>query len=250
MSRDLALHTSSSAVATSAPDAGSASTAGLDWSARPLTFDDLPAESIGKATAAGVLAESVTKFSGIRTDRRGVSRLRGMAFRAYPDRLVLLPLSRRMEKRANGSYAPTGKWAVDDVQTLQTAGGARVLCRAGKVKPGRLVSGVDGASGLGTPVSREMETAVNAESFLPAEVRCSLATAVPQPTTHLGGLIRWVWDADANGRVKMEQEVIVLRLNGARAVLVKAVRDDTATASWHVEQRTYDLRSDSRALSA
>lgn len=244
MPHDLAAYSApSSAVATSVDvPFSSSSTANLSWDETALTFDDLPREARKHAPAAGVIAESVLAISGVHGARSGSPRLVRLAFRAYVDRIILLTVSHPLVPRGD-RFAAVGQWEVSGHQKLLTAGGVRAIRQVGKVSPGCLVSD-EASQRLTEEPSREMVSAVEAEAYLPPEVRQALTRAIPQPTTHLGEIIRYGEDRSAT------QEVVVLRADGARAVVVKAERKDNAAATWSVSQWTYMLRSDGRELSA
>ena len=244
MSNDLTAYTApSAAVATSAGStATSRSTERVVWSGRVLSFDDLPNGVRKVAPAAGVLAESVIAVAGVRIDRGGVARQTRLAFRAYADRVVTLKVSRVLTKRSDGKYAPLGVWEVREHSTWVTAIGRRASRQVAKVKPGHLVNGSSAGQGGAEP-AREAVSAAHAETYLPTEVRGALSRAVPQPTMHVGEITLY------EGRAGM-QEVVVLRLGGTSAVVVKAERPNDPKAAWSVTQWTYALDPRSKALSA
>lgn len=221
----------------------SQSTAGISWDAAVLRFADLPPEARRLAPDAGVLAEVVLAISGLAI-KNGVATQKRLAFRSYATKAVVVTAIREMTKRSDGRYAPASPWSITSSQTLATANGAQATRRTGTIQPGRLATAQATESSALAP-SRDRIGGVEAETYLPAEVRVRLTHEIPQPEIHLGELTQW------QGRwAAATQEIVILRQSGAGAVVVKAVRPDKASAPWSVTQWSYTLASNARALSS
>lgn len=246
MSNDLTTYTTPTlAVATSKGSTStSQSTERVVWRGTVLSFDDLPKDARKVAPASGVLAERVIALADVGIDRSGVARQTRLAFRAYADRVVTLKVSRVLTKRSDGRYAPLGAWEVREHSELATAIGRRASRQVGKIKPGRLITGSSGDQSHTAEPAREAASAAHAETYLPAGVRGALSRAVPQPFAHVGEIALY-----GEGRAAT-QEVVVLRLGGASAVVVKAERPNDPKAAWSVTQWMYALDPRSKALSA
>jgi hypothetical protein len=149
---------------------------------------------------------------------------------------VTLTITREVARRSDGKFRPTGQpWTLADTRRFSAVGTA--TRRTGSVKPGRLLAATasgDALLGARSP-GRDAESAIDAESYLPAVVRMDLAALVPSSSVHIGQiLLSTVGD-------RSTQEIAVLRLDDMRAVVVKASRPDKVVASWELIQCEYQL---------
>jgi hypothetical protein len=231
---------SSAVSAHTAPVATSQSTAGIAFERTILRFDDLPAEAQRLAPDLSVLAEVVTAIPGL-SIRNGVTTQKRIGARSYATKIVIVTVTRKMKKRSDGRYSPSGPWALASSQTLNTVSGVRATRRTGTIVPGTLTD-TYATLASGPAPSRERVDGQNAEMFLPAEVRSRLSYEFPQPEAHLGEITQW----ERSSRIS--QEVVIFRQQGPAAVVLTATRPDRAHAPWAVTQYSYVLETGVKAL--
>lgn len=262
------------------PDAGPASDiTAADFSGKAITYDaDMPtafrrgAAAAGTAlvarrTAAGsagtglvravkvvapkpvAVTEQIARqviASGARQvekPRRSGGRVvqRRVGWQATPTMVVVTTAERELRARDDGRYAPTGPWEVEHRMTFRCAGGAAEK-RVGKVAFDTPADAVASGQGEASAASERGQDdtfpeGTNALSFLPRSVRVSALARVPQPTVFDGTVLQY---ADAASGAVHHQEVNVIRMDAATAVVILARRDPDATL-WEVSQAVYAL---------
>lgn len=235
MSREVSAYTGSTAVGRPAAQsvAGTSRLTGNDWSGRLHSWSDLPAVVQGRypdpAFAEGVHQTALSIG--------GVTHLLRQAWKAYPDRIVVLSLTQRPEVLPSGALRPVGQWALK-TSVLHAAGPVMKTSKA--MGPGSDTAADDSGPGASIP-ARQARAAVVFD-YLPSRVRSSVVRAVPTPLVWVGELSQWVEPGSPD-----RQDLVMLRHDDATAVVVKATRagrGDLARADWNVTQYVYSLGSE------
>lgn len=234
MSSELSAYTGSTALGRPAAQAGpdtSRSLAGVEFMARIHSWVDLPA-TVQDRYPELALAEGVHQSA---LSISGVTHLLRQAWKAYPDRVVVLNLTQRPQVLANGR--PVGQWALKTT-VLHAAG--PVVKTSATMHPGSDTATTDDGPAVAVPARQAR--AADVFGYLPAKVRRSVERAVPTPTVWVGELGQWV-EPGAPDR----QELVMLRHDDATAVVVKATRagrGDLSRLNWGVTEWVYTLGSD------
>ena len=235
MAHDLVIRqpTPAGEVGAHTPEA-TASTAGNSWGADAIGFDALPAGVEKAAPAGGVLAECLIDMPGAVRLPDGRYEQRRLGFRAYPRRVVVVRARRTLKRRSDGKLAPVAGWQLGTQVRDATA---PATLRRGELPVGHLADPASVGTGGQSQPSREHIEGQLTETFLPPQVRASLARAVPEPDVHVGLLALWEVAASS------WQQIDLLRLGGSRAVAVRATRPDRADAPWTIAQYDYALEA-------
>lgn len=189
--------------------------------------------------------EKATIASGVRQldkPRKASGRIvqRRIGWQATPDLIVITTAERELTKTAEGKYAPTGNWLIEDRRTYREANG-RATKRTGAV-PIEETSPAPGetpatAPGLESAVAAQFPEGAQALGALPSAVRSSAIARVPSPRQFDGVILQY---SDQGTNQPTSLEVNVLRMDAARAVVIQATRAVSST-TWSVSQATYKL---------
>lgn len=238
---------------------GAASTESVDFSRTVEKWDGLPAAVQALDTGRGdLVAEFVVALQGQARRIDGVLHQEKIAVRAYRQRLIVARMARQLVQRPNGLLAPAGPWTLHDGQVHRPTAASVWQTEPGKgIRPGPTLTGdTISAAGGGERVPRAQETGADTSLYLPASIRDRMNAEVPDPHTWLGTMTQWSTRSGEAAR----QEVVVLRMNGTRAVVVAADRgrgrDSTqgyttaemAGRPWRIVRVRYELGPDPVAL--
>lgn len=196
--------------------------------------------------AKQVIASGARQLDGA---RRSGDRLvqRRVGWQATPTLIVVTTAERELNPREDRRLAPSGPWQVEHRLTYPCTTGAATK-RVGTVPfdstpdPETATSGAQRPAAAFSAPSGHSDTekfpeGAQALSFLPSSVRASILARVPAPTVFDGTVLQFT--EAASGKV-VRQEVNVIRMDAATAVVVQARRDPAATA-WEVSQAVYAL---------
>lgn len=237
------------ALATRPGTSGDTST--LVFDARPLVWGDVPAalRRAARHDAPVVADRAVADPVVYRDDEHGLVEVM-RAWRAHRDRLYVA-LALRPVRSEGEQVRPTGPWQPVGLRRYDAAG--EVRRRVGQVPAGLPPAAPRGAAGVPAGAARPVRPSVDPEhasaadawTYLPQPVRTSAERAVPVPDDWIGDLQQ----RQVRG-LPRSQEVVVLRRDGDRALVVRASREVVpargvteeeqsaalARADWTVEQ--------------
>lgn len=232
---------------------GALSTQELSFDQDASTWDALPAGTRDGDRGRGeVLAESIDDATSYSLRVDGVPHQVRTAWRAYPDRIFLARAVRPLVSGTDGRSRPAGPWLAHDSATHTAVGSPTktygvVPADVSPSPSGIQVSGPQGA------VPAEQRAALDVFSVLPPAVRAGAASAVPEPTTWLGGMSQFMVGAQ---QAPVRHTLQLLRMDAETAVVIVASRElaahlrtadaDTCAArltvaSWDVTQYVYRL---------
>lgn len=234
------------------PSAGAASTADVDFSLEVTHWDALPPQVQALDTGRGdLVAELVVTMRGQARRVGGVLHQERVAARAYRQRLITATLLRPLGLRPDGRVRPVGPWTLHEGTVHRPTSASVWQTEPGKgIRPGPVLTGDPTSAAGGAGVPRGQETGADTALYLPASIRERMAAEVPDPTTWLGRMTQWT---TARSGKAVRQEVVVLRMNKTRAVVVAAERGrgrdatrgysaaEMAGRPWRVRRVRYEL---------
>lgn len=230
--------------------AGARSTEAVSFGVRSYSWADVPREVQREVRHRSPVVAEQAGTDGTLRERAGavVEVLR--AWRAHHDRLFVVVVERPVRVDVVPRQ-PVGPWSAVWVAAFDAA--APIRRRVGLVPAGVAPVPTAGGGDGGPPppaAPPEAAGAANAWPYLPAAVRDGAVKAVPLPEDWLGHLVQ---RTDSAG-LPASQEVVMLRRDAARAVVVRAGRGPVAAGGpdertrtlartpWVVEQFDLDLR--------
>lgn len=235
---------------------GSASTADVDFTAEVVAWERTPPEVRALDTGRGDhVAEFVVTMRGQARRIGGVLYQERVAVRAYRQRLIVATMIRPLGLRADGRAHPVGPWTMHEGTVHRPSAASVWQTEQGKgIRPGPQLASA--AGGGGAQVPRAQQSGADTSLYLPATIRDRMNSEAPDPTMWLGTMIQW----HTRGGEAVRQEVVVLRMNGSRAVVVAADRGRGRDAStgytaaemagrpWRVQRVRYELADSPVAL--
>lgn len=209
----------------------------VEWAGVVLRFDDLPGLG-AHHRAAGVVAEAVMSDQLVRrsgTPSRSF-RLR-VAFRAWPDRIVVVRLEQPLVPQPDGRLRVGGPYRTVEITEYRAR--EHSVRRVGDVPVDRAGGSGSGTVSSGLGCDRASEYASQQVAFLPSQVRRSLYARAPRPTSFIAEALKF---ADRG-----HYTVQALRMDDREAVVMRASLQVGAD-SWQVEQLTF-VMGESAAIS-
>lgn len=253
MANEVARRTAQASALAHAADPGAgADISTIDFTAKALHFNDLPAtfptgnalvpagpnqqtpeptdtRRPGEELLAHVTRQHPKPFR--LQDGTVVQRRTGWA--VYPSRIVTVTAERPLTKTDTGAYRPIGNWNMVRRETATVEG------RADRTVGNVPIDPADSTTSDGTPTQQHptanteatrFPEGANALTYLPAPVRRSLYARIPEPTMFDGKAVQYI----DNGTY----EVAVLRRSGRTAVV--AIGElPPASPTWKVTMLTY-----------
>lgn len=230
---------------------GSASTADVDFSVEVMRWGAMPPQVRALDTGRGdLVAECVVTLQGQARRIAGVLHQERVAVRAYRQRLIVASVVRPLGVRADGRAHPVGAWTLHEGTVHRPTAASVWQTEPGKgIRPGPQLAATRSAGGGGAAVSRSQQSGADTSLYLPATIRDRMNLEVPDPTMWLGTMIQW----HTPGGEAVRQEVVVLRMNAGRAVVVAADRgrgrdastgyaaSEMAARPWRVTRVKYEL---------
>lgn len=206
---------------------------------RPSKVSQPQSQKATEKVAKQVIASGARQ---IEKPRRSGGRVvqRRVGWQATPTVIIITTAERELREQPDKRYAPAGEWLVEHRMTYP--------CMSGPAdkRVGRVPFDIGGDSqsepepvGLlpSSPGPDAFPEGSAALAFLPSSVRASVLARVPNPTVFDGTVLQF--SEEQSGKVH-HQEVNVIRMDAATAVVVQARRDPDATV-WEVSQAVYAL---------
>ncbi|GIG19591.1 hypothetical protein Cch01nite_03150 [Cellulomonas chitinilytica] len=227
------------------------STESVAFDRRPVSWDDLPSDLRDRTTRATAFVGECAGLDAELDVADGLPVQVCRAWRAYRDVVFVAEVVRSVAPGPRGGVEAVGPWRERALAAYAVRG-----------VPDRRVGSVDaevaepGSEGQvrmtqPAPVPSAHAEAATAWTFLPGAVRAGAEGRVPEPTVWLGTLVQ----QQSSAGFPLAQDVLVLRLGTAAAVVVRATRSVAAVPGatvaaqrarmartpWLVEQVTFAL---------